>query len=59
MTPMQALQTFSGPDGDHEKGSIFAAKNDRVAFLKDGGYAEPLKQDDFAIEEHSEKALKK
>lgn len=44
MPKLKALQTFSGPDGNHEKGSIFAASDDRVEFLTGGGYAEPLEQ---------------
>lgn len=40
MKQMRALQTFSGPDGDHQKGDIFDAKDTRVEFLVSGGYAE-------------------
>ena len=35
-----ALQSFSGPDGDHTQGDTFSAADSRVEFLVSGGYAE-------------------
>lgn len=40
MTKLKALQSFSGPDGDHDKDAVFSVPEDRAQFLIDGGYAE-------------------
>ena len=45
MKQMRALQTFSGPDGDHQKGDTFDAKESRVEFLVSGGYAELVEKE--------------
>ena len=40
MPKLKALQSFSGPDGDHEKDAVFTVPEDRAQFLTDGRYAE-------------------
>lgn len=40
---LKALCSFSGPDGDYEKGVIFtASSDDRARWLIDFGYAAPV-----------------
>lgn len=39
-TQLQAACSFSGPDGDFEKGELFALEDQtRIDFLTNGGYA--------------------
>lgn len=45
MKQMRALQTFSGPDGGHQLGEVFDAKDTRVEFLVTGGFAELVDQE--------------
>lgn len=42
MARLKALQTFSGPDGRHQKGAEFTVRAERADWLVENRYAERI-----------------